>query len=93
MSPFYISTQKFDKKNLPVFDTSNLDMDQIKFVASVVTLAFKEQRKNTPKNELYNLASIYWLNEDDFAGSMMQVKGDVDAADLQLRSIVKKAIA
>lgn len=82
MRPFYRFTTNFNG-HIPVFDTSGLDDKQLNFLNGCV----KVWDNPDFKDKGFNLASVFWRNNKDFAGTIVTVD-DPFIAQLEMEAML-----
>ena len=78
MKPFYVSTTKFAKDGLPIFNRKGLTLAQKRFIDGCLKSFAKSITEGHLPSKGRRMSVIYWLHEEDFCGLLNDVKEDVD---------------
>lgn len=78
MKPFYVSTTKFSKDGLPIFNRKGLSLSQKRFIDGCLKTFKDGINGGHLPSKGRRMSIIYWLHEEDFVGLLNDVKEDVD---------------
>ena len=84
ITPFFRMTTQFDANGLPEFATQDLTQKQREFLQGCER-AFVKVKAEKPEEE-FNFAMVYYKNETDLGGTMIEAK-DVAEAEREFQKI------